>query len=393
MFLSLGETPLANAFVVPSTSEDEARYPLELVRCETCGLVQLSVVIWPEVLFREYAYSSSASLPLLAYFDDMAAELVDRFGLAGALAVEMGSNDGVLLSALRSRGVRVLGVEPARDQAAVSNARGLDTWNEFFTTEVAIRAAGERGAARLIVATNVLAHVDDLRDLTVGVGALLAADGVFVAEVPYLIDLLDHVEYDTVYHEHLSYFALAPLARLFKDVGLELFDVARTPIHGGSIRIFVARPSAYARTPRFEDLCAFELRSHLDRAATYAEFAERVRASRETLRTMMFGLKSAGKRIVGYGATAKGNTLLNYCDLGTDVLDFVVDATPAKQGLLTPGKRIPIVPEGLLLSGPRPDFALLLAWNYADSIVARNSEFTRTGGRFIHPVPLAKIIA
>ncbi|HZP95122.1 MAG TPA: class I SAM-dependent methyltransferase [Candidatus Limnocylindria bacterium] len=392
VFLSLGETPLANAFVRPvAAAAPELRAPLEVMRCLRCGLVQLTVVVDPEVIFRDYAYATSASAPMRGHFDGLAAEIVERFAPAGSFVVEVGSNDGVLLRPLRERGARALGVEPAANLAAIANAEGLETVNEFFGPDVASRLRGERGAAKVVVGNNVLAHIDGLPDVARALDALLDDDGVFVAEVPYLFDLLDHVEYDTVYHEHLSYFHLAPLMTLFAQVGMQLFDVKRVPTHGGSIRMYVGRSARRAETPALTGLVALERSRLADAAAVFGTFAARVAAQRQALRAVLAELRSAGKRLAGYGATAKGNTMLNYCGIGADTLSFIADTTPYKQGLLTPGTHIPVRDESAI-DAERPDVMLLLAWNYADAIVRRLDGYVARGGRFIHPIPLPRLI-
>ncbi len=391
-FLDLGVMPLANAFVEPDRARaEERRFPLEAVRCADCGLVQLSVVVRPDVLFRHYLYSSSSSPPLLSHFEALAAEVAARFAPPESLVVEIGSNDGVLLRPLVARGIWVVGVEPASNLARLANQSGLETWNEFFGASVAARVARERGRAKAVLASNVLAHIDDLGDVLEGLRELLDEDGVFIAEVPYLVDLLEHLEYDTIYHEHLSYFHLAPLARLFAGGGLELFDVRHLEIHGGSIRIFVGRRGRHPVNEALREALRREGESCLDAPAVYTRFAERVGESRAALRQLLERLRQEGRRVAGLGATAKGNTLLNYCGIGPELIPFIADSTPLKHGLLTPGMHIPIRPEGAILE-EHPDFTLLLAWNYADSILRRFAGYVAAGGRFIHPVPLARVL-
>lgn len=391
-FLELGETPLANAFVAPERPDDpEARFPLDVLRCSSCGLVQLSVVVRPDILFGHYLYATSASAPMVEHFAALAEEIVLRFAPPGSLVVEVGSNDGVLLRPLQEGGAKVLGIEPAANLAAQANADGLETWTEYFATPVAHRVVAERGRARVVVANNALGQIDGLDDVATAVDTLLDDDGVFVAEVPYLAHLLERVEYDTIYHEHLSYFAVAPLEKLFSGVGLELFDVRQLPTHGGSIRIYVGRPGAHAPTADLSAARAAERDAHLDDPDAYARFAERVRASREALRAMLGDLVRSGHRVAGLGATAKSCTLLHYCGIGSDTIDFIGDSTPLKQGLLTPGTHIPVRPEAAILDG-RVDRVLLLAWNYADAIVRRHTDFIARGGRFIHPIPLARLV-
>lgn len=391
-FLDLGETPLANSFVAPERQNDpEERFPLEVLRCARCGLVQLSVVVRPDILFGHYLYATSASPPMVEHFAALADEIVRRFAPRGSLVVEVGSNDGVLLRQLQKGGAAVLGIEPAANLAAQANAEGLETWTEYFAMPVALRVVAERGHARVVIANNALAQIDALTDVARAVGTLLADDGVFIAEVPYLPHLLERVEYDTIYHEHLSYFALAPLETLFSQAGLELFDVRHLPTHGGSIRISVGRPGVHSGTAELAATRAAERDGHLGDAATYARFAERVAASREALRALLGDLVHAGRRVAGLGATAKSCTLLHYCGIGGETIGFIGDSTPQKQGLLTPGTHIPVRPEAAILD-EGVDRVLLLAWNYADAIVRRQSEFIARGGRFIHPIPLARLV-
>lgn len=390
--LDLGKTPLANSLVEPRrAAEVELRFPLQVVRCLGCGLVQLGQVVAPEVMFRSYPYSSSASAPLVGHFAGLAQHLADRYTHAGSLVVELGSNDGVLLGPLSRLGRRVVGVEPATNIAEVANRAGLETWNEFFSPDAARRIAAARGAADVVVGTNVFAHIDDLRSVLEGVDALLSETGVFVAEVPYLGDLLAQVEYDTVYHEHLSYFSLAPLTVLFENAGMEIVDIASLSIHGGSIRFAAARKGRRRVSPDVPAFRSRERSAGLDDAATYASFAHAVERSRDELLTLLGSLRQQGKRIAGHGASAKGGTLLNYCGIGTDTLDFIADSTPFKQGMLSPGMHIPVRPEDAIAQ-ERPDYLLLLAWNYADTIVAHFADYASAGGRFIHPIPLARVL-
>lgn len=391
--MDLGATPLANRFIRPDErSLPEERYPLAAVRCRSCGLVQLTVVVRPDILFGHYLYATSASAPMREHFDGLAAELRGRFAPAGTLAVEIGSNDGVLLRPLAARGLRVLGVEPASNLARAANDAGLETWNDFFGPSIARRIAEERGRAGLIVATNVLPHIDDLHGVLEGIDALLPEDGVLVAEVPYLADLLEHVEYDTIYHEHLSYFGLASLGRLFRSAGLELFDVRHLPVHGGSIRIFVGRAGRRLRTEALARRIDEEAGLGLGDVARYDRFARAVEAARRSLRSLVADLRREGKRIAALGATAKGNTLLNFCCLGSDLIEFIADSTPLKHGMLSPGMHIPVVPERALAERS-PDYTLLLAWNYADAILRSHRDYVSRGGRFIHPLPLAHVLA
>ena len=390
-FLDLGETPLANSFLTKERLGDpEPRYPLELVFCSGCALVALSGVVDPEVMFRDYLYVSGTSDTMPKHFADLGAEVVERFVGAGGLVVELGSNDGTLLKAVKARGAAVLGGEPARNIAVIAERAGVPTVNEFFSAALARRLRAERGAARAVLANNVVAHVDGVRDLVAGVHDLLAPDGVMVMEVPYLVDLLDRVEYDTVYHEHLSYFALAPLVRLMTDAGLHVFDVKRVAVHGGSLRVYASRDP---RPTGLEvgTLRALEQAQQLDTLAPYEAFADRVRAQRHGLVALLRRLKAEGKRVVGYGAPAKGNTMLNYCGIDTTLLDYTVDKNPLKQGLFTPGMRLPVRSTETLLAD-RPDAVLLLAWNFADEILRQQAAYREAGGRFIHPLPEPRLL-
>lgn len=390
-FLSLGRTPLANAFVGPLDLErSEPTYPLDVLRCESCGLAQLGAVVESERLFATYAYATSASAPMVRHFEEYAAQAVSQFGLRGRLVVEIGSNDGALLRPMLANGARAVGVEPAENLAAAANDSGLETFHGFLGPAVASEIIDAHGRAGAVVANNVLAHIDDLRAAMRTVDALLDTDGVLIAEFPYLADLIADVEYDTIYHEHLSYLALEPMARVLEQAGLELFDVQRQAVHGGSIRIFAGRKERRQPTGRLRELQSLE-RSTLGTRSAFADFALRVAASREALRRLLDENLERGKRVAGLGATAKSTTLLNYCDVGTERIAWIADSTPAKQGLLTPGKRIPIVPEARLTE-ERPDLVVLLAWNYADAILRRSADLLAAGVRFVHPIPEARLI-
>lgn len=391
-FLDLGETPLANAFIAPDRRDDpEERFPLEVLRCASCGLVQLSVVVRPDILFGHYLYATSASAPMVEHFAALAHEIVQRFAPRGSLVVEFGSNDGVLLRPLRNAGAAVLGIEPAANLAAQANAEGLETWPEYFATPVAHRVVAERGRAKVAIANNALAQIDDLRDVAVSLSVLLDDDGVFVAEVPYLAHLLERVEYDTIYHEHLSYFAIAPLETLFSQAGLELFDLRHLPTHGGSIRMYAGRRGAHPPTAELAAARANERDTRLGDAAVYARFAARVAESRDALRTLLGDLLRTGHRVAGLGATAKSCTLLHYCGIGRETIEFIGDSTPLKQGLLTPGTHIPVRNEAAIFENG-PDRVLLLAWNYADAIMRGHADFIARGGSFVHPIPLARLV-
>ncbi len=394
-FLCLGPTPLANSFLKPEQlNEPEADFPLDVVFCDQCGLVQLDHVVPSEIMFRNYIYVSSTSQTMLAHFKTYADEIVDRFVESPKdLVLEIGSNDGCLLRAFQKLRVRALGIEPAANLAAIANAAGIATVNDFFCERLARETREREGAAKVIIGNNVLAHIGDLHDYAVGLDALLRPDGVAVFEVPYLIDLLGKDEFDTIYHEHLSYFALGPLQRLFASHGMRIFDVKRLRVHGGSIRVYVSRiGSGLEALPSVEGLLLLEESERLNSLKTYEAFADRVDKMRVETTALLRGLKASGKRIAGYGAPAKGNTLLNHFQIGTDLIDFIVDRSPYKQGMYTPGMRIRVVAVERLLD-EQPDYVLLLAWNFVEEVLEQQSEYLNRGGKFIVPIPQPRIIA
>jgi hypothetical protein len=309
-----------------------------------------------------------------------------------SLVVDIGSNDGTLLKCFDALGTRTLGIEPATNIAKIASGQGIETINDFFTENTARQIAEER-TAKAILATNVFAHVNDLDGFVGGIDALLDKDGVFVIEVPYLLDLLQKMLFDTIYHEHLSYFAIGPLAKLFDRFHMRIVDVKRIQSHGGSVRIYVRRSSPEI-TPNesVKHLLGQERRFGLSRQRTYADFASQVSVTKGKLVSMLRQLKSEGRRIAGYGAPAKGNTMLNYCGIGADILDYIVDESPLKHGLYTPGMHIEVLPTKHLRED-RPDYALLLAWNYAKEIFEREQDFQRSGGKFIVPIPDPTIIS
>jgi SAM-dependent methyltransferase len=325
------------------------------------------------------------------HFASLAEEVISDFKLGkNSLVVDIGSHDGTLLTAFSKHGPRVLGVEPASNIAKIAESKGIRTVNDFFGEKLADKILDRHGHADVILATNVLAHVDDLDDFLKGIKRLLSDDGVFIIEVPYLLNLLENREFDTIYHEHLSYFALHPLLRLFRKFGMEIVDVKQNAIHGGSIRVF-AQKTGKKQSPDIARLLSMERREGLDSFETYVKFSGAVAALREKLVELLKMLKSRGARISGYGASAKGNVLLNYCRIGPDMLEYVIDTTPFQQGLFTPGMHIPVSAGSRLREDPT-DYTLLLAWNYADDILKKEKEYRQKGGKFIFPVPEPKVV-
>lgn len=392
--LALTPTPPANAFVPANAlGAPQERFPLDVFFCESCGHVQLLDVVDPRALFENYVYVSGTSPVFVRHFADYARAVIERFRpAAGNLVLDIGSNDGTLLDFFQKGGLKVLGIDPARAIAAGASARGIETWTNFFTLGLATRIKAERGAAAVVVANNVFAHIDDLPGVAEGVRVLLAPDGVFVFEVSYLVDVYEKTLFDTVYHEHLAYHSVAPLVRFFAAHGLELFAAERVDSHGGSLRGFAQLKGG----PRAADgsvaaLVRLEKSLGLDQAETLAAFGRKIDAVRDSLRALLLGLKTSGKHIAGFGAPAKATTLMYHFGLGPDVIEFIADDSPLKQGLFTPGLHVPVLaPDAIDLR--RPDYLLILAWNFARPIIAKHARFAAEGGRFIVPLPTVEVL-
>jgi SAM-dependent methyltransferase len=392
--LSLGRTPLANALLTAEQlREPEATFPLDLVFCPACALVQITETVPPEVLFREYAYLSSFSDTVVQNAEGIVRRLIGIEGLGSeSLAIEIASNDGYLLQHYHHKGIPVLGIEPAANIARVArDERGIPTVCEFFGAELAAELVAGGRAADVVHGNNVLAHVADLNGVVRGIATVLKPRGVAVIEVPYVKDLIDHCEFDTIYHEHLCYFSLTALDRLFRRHRLVIRDVERIPIHGGTLRIFASRAEWAIPGEAVKSLLAEEAAWGVDREEFYRGFGAKVERLRASLLELLGGLKAQGRRIAAYGASAKGSTLLNFFGIGADTLEFVVDRSTVKQGRYTPGTHLPILaPERVLEL--RPDYLLLLTWNFADEILAQQQAFRDQGGRFIIPIPECRVV-
>lgn len=389
--LSLGSTPLANSLLKsPEEAASEPRFPLELVHCNDCSLVQITETVDPQLLFSNYVYFSSFAETTLASAEELVNRLVAMRKLSSKqTAAEIASNDGYLLQYYVKHGVNVLGIEPAKNIAAAARQKGIRTIDEFFSKDLAAQLVSEGHRADVLHANNVLAHVADLNGLVSGMHDFLNDNGLVVIEVPYLKPMLDHTEFDTVYHEHLCYFSLTALDKLFSSHKLFINDVESLSIHGGSLRLLIEKNKQ--RTHRVVELLEQEKREGVFDSSYYSNFSKKVEELRSDLLKLLSDLKNANKRVAVYGASAKGSTLMNYFGIDKKLVSYVVDRSTIKQGRYTPGTHLPIYPPEKLLSD-RPDYVVLLTWNFADEILRQQDEYRKAGGKFIIPIPSLKVI-
>jgi 2-polyprenyl-3-methyl-5-hydroxy-6-metoxy-1,4-benzoquinol methylase len=395
-FADLGMSPISNAFLKrEQLNSKESFYPLHAYVCGSCMLVQIEAVEQADHIFNEeYAYFSSFSDSWLEHSRNYVKEMTGRFGYGpSSFVVEIASNDGYLLQYFAQNKIRVLGVEPTANTAEAARKKGVDTLVKFFGVDTAREIAANNGQADLLLGNNVLAHVPDLNDFVAGMKILLKADGVITMEFPHLLRLMQENQFDTIYHEHFSYFSFLTAEQVFAKHGLTLFDVQQLKTHGGSLRIFARHADDAAKpvTPAVASLLSEERRAGLDKLPTYADFAEKVRVTKRKLLQFLIQAKGAGKTVVGYGAPAKGNTLLNYCGVRSDFIDYTVDRSPHKQGMFLPGTHIPIyAPERIVQT--RPDYVLILPWNIKDEVMRQISEIRTWGGKFVVPIPEVTVI-
>jgi SAM-dependent methyltransferase len=394
-FADLGMSPLANSYVpVAKANAMEPFYPLHAQVCTACWLVQLQEYAAATNIFDDYAYFSSFSDSWLAHARRYTEAMIERFKLGpSSRVVEIASNDGYLLQYFQQAGVPVLGIEPSGNVAKAAIDKGVPTRIEFFGTTAARRLAAEGHLADLLLGNNVLAHVPDLNDFVAGMKIALAPQGIITMEFPHLEKLVAQCQFDTIYHEHFSYFSFCAVERVFARHGLTLFDVEELPTHGGSLRIYARHADASARpvTAAISALRQREQSAGYERIDLYRAFAQRVCEAKRDLLAFIIRAKREGKSIVAYGAAAKGNTLLNYCGIGTDMIDYVVDRSPYKQGRLLPGTRIPIHPPEHI-GETRPDYVLILPWNLREEISQQMAHINHWGGRFVVPIPQVEVL-
>jgi len=393
-FLDLGFVPPADGILEKQDlDKHEIMFPLKVMQCLDCGLTQLTYAVNPKLLYGEkYLYESSITETGKKHFFDMADEVCKKLNLAkDSLIVDIGSNVGILLEGFKINGMNVLGIDPAPKICKIANERGIETWQNFMSVEVAEKIVAQKGKAKVVTGTNVFAHIDDKEGLMEALNILLDGDGIFIVEAPYFTDLFEKLEYDTIYLDHLEYLSVKPMVKFFNKHNMDLFDVEKQDIHGTSARYFVCRKGNKEIKQSVKELINLEEKKGIYKKENLDDFSEKVKQHRHKMINLLRDLKKQGKKIVAISAPAKGNTLLNYCKIGTDLLDHATEKATIKHGKYTPGMHIPIVSEDRLLQD-KPDYGLILAWNFAGEIMKNNEKFKQAGGKFIIPIPEPTII-
>ena len=398
-FINFGQMPVANAFLKKEDlGKPEFTYNMAVGFCGNCNMTQLmEIVPYDKYIIPDkdsktnYVFFSSTSTSMEQHFAQMAEEIEERFLGSNKKVIEIGSNDGIMLQAFSDR-KNVLGIEPSYNVAQVARGKGIETLTEFFTDGLAKKLASEKGKARAVLSTNVFLNIIDIHEFMRGVNSLLDEKGIFVTEDPYISNILEKGSYDQVYDEHIWYFSLHSLSNLFAQHGFEIFDAAKQDVHGGSMRVYSARKGVYNQTGRVLEYLEQESQQGITQIDPYIAFSQKVEKNKNKLRTLLNDLKIHGKKIVGYAAASKGTIVQNYCNIGPEILDYISDSTPAKQGLYTPGKHIPIVSPEVFHNDKTVDYALLGAWNHAKEIMSKEKEFLARGGRFITHLPTPTVL-
>ena len=390
--IDFGQMPLAGGFSKVEKLKKEKKYPLRVFFCQDCGLLQLLDVINPEILFRDYRYTSSTTKTLSEHFKNYAQEMASRFLKRSSFVVEIGSNDGVLLAPLKKLGIRALGVDPAVNIVKIARARGLKIINEFFSVKTAKVILKKYGKADAVFSNNTLAHIDDMDEIFKGIKLLLAEKGILVFEVQYLPDLVKYLQYDFFYHEHLCYYSLKPLIKFLDKYELKIFDIKKIPIHGGSIRIYAKNKTnkKYPVSKKIPKMLLFEKRMNLYTFSGLFDFAKKINQHKESLMRLLKKFKNEDKTISAYGASGRSVTLTNYCGIDKSYLEYIVDSSPERYGRVMPGTHVPIVPPSYFREKPT-DSLLITAWTYKDEILEKEKWFLKKGGTVI--VPLPKVVA
>lgn len=393
LILDLGLQPPANSLLEKNhKNKKEKKFPLRLFICKDCYLVQLLDIVKKESLFKQYLYMTGASQPSLNHFSQYAKDIFDKYlhKFQDPLIIEIGSNDGSLLNEFKKFNTKIIGIEPATNLAEIANKKNILTINSFFNQKLAKELAKNKSEI-IVIANNVVGHIDDLDELILGVKLLIKNNGIFILEVPYLIDLIKNLEFDTIYHEHLSYFSITPIIQWLKKYNLHIFHIEKQKVHGGSIRVFICSAQFLKQRKSVQKFLKNELDYGINKMQLYENFSKNVINLKFELIKKIQNLKP--KNIIfGYGAPAKGNVLLNFCEIDSKILDYIIDTTPLKQGKLSPGTHIPIFHPDKILNLGKNHVALLLAWNYKSDIIKKEKKFIKQGGKFLIPIPKPKII-